>query len=243
MRRIAIMILAATALALLTAACGDDGDNGGDGVSGSTEPGPDFLLEDVEGLVRAQIQRVNNGLDSGDPAEMSDGELEEMLTAMVLQVSDLPDGLQALGGSFSTNEDAAGSLGSGVSKEQLDEWGRILGYASDYQRTSPPTGANITAVNTSISVYETAEGATDSFDDRVSRARNADWQVSYSDLEQFEQRELSPDLPVDGLYWIRISGYQQTTPAVRAFITDDQIVFRIGQAWGFVRAISTGPED
>lgn len=229
------------ALALLGACGGDDDDGNSDG--SSTEPGPNFLAADIEALVQKQIDRINDGLDEGDPAELDDEALRDVLSRMVLLFEDVPDGLQPLGGSYSTNEDSASGLGAGPTKEQLDEWGRILGYRIDFQRTTPADGANTTAISTSISVYKDADGAALSFDDRVELARAADWQQSHPELQEFEQKERSPDLPVDGLFWIRLSGYQVTDPDTRAFVTDDQIVFRIGQAWGYMNAISAGPES
>lgn len=242
MKRFPLAIITAVSVLVLAAACGDD-DDGGNGVSGSTEPGPDFLVADIEALVQTQIGYINQALAEGDPEALTGDELEQALIGMVLQAGDIPEGLQSLGGSFSDNEQASGGLGGGPTKEQLDEWGRILGYQVDYQRTAPPTGANITAVNSSISLYRAPNGAADSLADRVDAARNVDWQIAYPELEEFDLRELTPDLPVDDLFWLRISGFQQTAPDTRAFVTDDQIVFRIENAWGFVRAISSGPED
>jgi hypothetical protein len=238
--RLIFAALAMFAAAAFMAACGDDDDNGGNG--SVEEPGPDFLLGDVEDLVLKQVDRINAGLDEGDPAALDEEQLREKLAAMVLQVEDVPEGLQSLGGSYSTNEESASGLGAGPSKEQLDEWGRILGYREDYQRTTPADGPNTTAISTSISVYKDADGAALSFDDRVALARAADWQQSHQELEEFEQREVTADLPADGLYWIRLSGYQ-VMGNNRTFVTDDQIIFRIGQAWGFIGAVSAGPAN
>lgn len=240
MKRILYLALATAAALMLVTACGDDDDGNGSSNGSSDEPGPNFLLADVEALVQKQIDNVNAGLETGDPAGLDDEELREVLDDMVLLFADVPDGLQPLGGSYSTNADAAAGLGAGPSEQQLDEWGRILGYRIDFQRTSPSESASVTAISTSISVYEDADGAQLSFDDRVALAESADWQQSHTELEEFEQKVLSPDLPVDGLFWIRLSGYQQTGVNTRAFVTDDQIIFRIGQAWAFIGAVSTG---
>lgn len=240
MMRLIYAALAIVAILAVMAACGDDDDDGGNG--SSTEPGPDFLITDIEDLVVKQIDRINAGLDEGDPATLGDEQLRDVLATMVLQVEDVPEGLEPLGGSYSTNEESARGIGTGPSKEQLDEWGRILGYRTDYQRVTPAGGPNTTAISTSISVYKDADGAALSFDDRVELARGADWQESHRELEEFEQREVTADVPADGLYWIRLSGYQ-VMGNNRTFVTDDQIIFRIGQAWGFIGAVSTGPAD
>lgn len=243
MRHLAFAALALIALPLVAIACGDDDDGGSNGNGDSVANDPNtFLVATVEGLIQTQADHIRASLNEGDPATLEEQALQDMLTAMVLQPEDVPEGLQNLGGSFSTNEQSASGLGSGPSKEQLDEWGRILGYSTDYQRANPAAGANIRAVRTSISVYEDADGATLSFDDRIELARGADWRQSHPELEEFETTELTPEMDVDGLYWIRISGYQQTGANSRVYVTDDQIVFRIGQAWGFLNAVAAGPE-
>ena len=215
-----------------------DGDGGDDGGNGTTDP-RSFLLPEVEALVLQQVSQMQQAVDAGLATD--DASLRAVLPDLVLQAADAPEGLQELGGSFSTNAESAGGLGAGPTKEQLDEWGRILGYRTDLQRTTPAKEANVTAISTSVSVYATAEGAGLSFDDRVALARAADWQLSHDELLEFEQEELSPDLPVDGLFWIRLSGFQQTEPDTQTLVSDDQIVFRVGQAWGFIGAVSQAP--
>jgi hypothetical protein len=181
----------------------------------------------------------NGSTNTGDP-------FHQVLATMVLQIDDVPQGMQSLGGSFSTNADAASGLGSGPTEAQLDAWGRILGHKNDFQATEPATESAITAISTSVSIYETAQGTSDSFTDRVTSARAVDWATSHSDLTEFEQEEIERDLGVDDMLWLHFTGYKEIGAGDRRLISDDQIVFRVDRAWGFVGAVSTaaaGVED
>jgi hypothetical protein len=186
-------------------------------------------------LVPLIVTKAGGG-DDGNSAD----DLQEGLQMMVLQPGDIPEGLQSLGGSFADNEQASSGLGGGPSKEQLDAWGRELGYQADYQATSPSSASFVTALSSAVSLYETDQGAADSFTDRVARARAADWQASHSELSDFMQEELSRDLGADDFFWLRLSGFQQTGPEETRLVTDDQIIFRVGRAWGYHNVISTG---
>jgi len=177
-----------------------------------------------------------NGGDDGPSEE----ELQQGLQLMVLQEATIiPLGLQGLGGSFADNDQAASGLGGGPTKDQLETWGRILGYGSDYQRGESTPATSTTALGTNVSLYEDAAGAAASFTDRVARARNADWQGSHSDLTDFQQEELTPDLPVDDSYWIHLTGYQATSSTERRLVADDIVIFRVGRAWGYLNVVST----
>jgi len=181
----------------------------------------------------------NGSTNTGDP-------FHQVLATMVLQIDDVPQGMQSLGGSFSTNADAASGLGSGPTEAQLDAWGRILGHKNDFQATEPATESAITAISTSVSIYKTAKGTSDSLTDRVTSARAVDWATSHSDLTEFEQEEIERDLGVDDMLWLHFTGYKEIGAGDRRLISDDQIVFRVDRAWGFVGAVSTaaaGVED
>lgn len=171
----------------------------------------------------------------------SEDRARESLPRMTLQREDIPEALQPIGASFSTNTEAASGFGS-PSEEQLNKWGRILGYQVDYQLPEPSREEALTFVSSSISLYRTAEGAAASFTDRTSRARQADWQTIFSDMDEFQQTELNPDLPVDDLLWLRFTGFQDIGHGQRVLRADDQIVFRVDNLWGFIGAISTAPE-
>ncbi len=175
----------------------------------------------------------------GDDNGGGDDAFRQVLSTMVLQISDVPKGMQSLGSSFSTNQDAASGLGGGPTKEQLDAWGRILGHKNDFQTTEPSSASSVTAVSTSVSIYKTAQGTSDSFTDRVASARAVDWKTSHSDLEDFQQDEIKRDLGVDDMLWLHFTGYKEIAPGDRRVISDDQVVFRVDRAWGFIGAVST----
>ncbi|MFQ5471929.1 MAG: hypothetical protein ACE5FA_03445 [Dehalococcoidia bacterium] len=238
MRRLLTLTAIGFAIVMTAAACG--GDDNGDGTGTPAGDQRSSMLPEIEALVLQQIEHMRDAIDSGSLATDEEG-LQDVLPGLVLQADDLPEGLEPLGGSFSTNAEAAGGLGTGPTKAQLDEWGRILGYSADYQRATPADTANVTAIKTSVSVYATPEGTALSFEDRVALARGADWQLSHADIEEFQQEELSPDLPVDGLFWIHLTGFQPIGPDERVLVSDDQIVFLVGQTWGFIGVVSTIP--
>lgn len=166
--------------------------------------------------------------------------VRQALPLMVLQREDVPEGMQTLGSSFSNNEEAASGLGGGPGKAQLDQWGRILGYKEDYQRTEPSKDSAVVHIVTSVSLYKDADGAKASFEDRVQAARSANWADTYSNLLKLSQREITRDLAVDGLFWLRFTGFQETRPGEFTLLADDWVVFRWGRAWGFLEITSTG---
>jgi hypothetical protein len=184
--------------------------------------------------------------DGGDDGAGTGDPFHRVLATMVLQIGDVPPGMQSLGTSYSTNEQAASGLGSGPTKDQLDAWGRLLGHSNDFQATDPATESSITAVSTAVSIYKAAGGASDSFTNRVSAARAADWAGAHSDLAEFQQEELERDLGVDDMLWLHFTGFKEIGAGDRRLISDDQVVFRIDRAWGFIGVISTaapGEED
>ncbi len=195
------------------------------------------LLTALLALLMLALLAACGGDDDGNSG---DEEFRQVLASMTLQISDVPAGMQSLGPAYSTNKDAASGLGSGPTEEQLDAWGRILGYKSDFQASAPVDDSAVTAVSSSVSMYTTAQGASDSFTDRVATARRVDWGTSHSDLSEFEQKELERDLGVDDMLWLHFTGYKEIGPGDKRLISDDQIVFRIDRAWGFTGAVSTG---
>jgi hypothetical protein len=189
------------------------------------------------------LSACNGGGDSAGP---TDEEIRQALQSMVLQQTEIPEGLENLGGAFADNEQAASGLGSGPTKEQLDTWGRILGFQNDYQRAEPSSVSAVNAVSTAASLYEDDSGAADSFTDRVQRARAADWQMSHTDLTEFQQDEVTRQFNADGYFWLHLTGFQATGPGVTRLVSDDILVFRVGRAWGFLNVVSlanVGVED
>lgn len=91
-----------------------------------------------------------------------------------------------------------------------------------------------------MTLYEDADGAAESFSDRLSRARAADWQSSHADLAEFQQEEIARDLPVDDYYWVHLTGYQPVSSTETRLVSDDIVIFRIGRAWGYLNVVSLG---
>jgi hypothetical protein len=179
------------------------------------------------------------GGDDDDAPDPDDQDLRDTMRTMVLQEEDVPDGMSVLGGEFSTNEQAASGLGAGATKEQLDEWGRVLGFSINYQLTEPVDADVVSAIGSSVSVYGDEEGASESFSSRVEQARSADWEASHADLTEFQQEEIMDALPADDQLWFRFTGFKEIAAGVNAMVADDVMVFRIGDTWGFLNVIST----
>ena len=170
----------------------------------------------------------------------TDEELQQGLQIMVLQPDEVPAGLQSIRSEFADNDQAASGLGGGPTKEQLEAWGRVLGYSSDFQTAEPNPASTTTALSSQVTLYEDATGASESFTDRVTRARAADWQSSHIDLAEFEQEEITRDLSVDDSYWVHLTGYQATNANERRLVSDDIAIFRVGRAWGYLNVVSLG---
>lgn len=187
----------------------------------------------------ATIALAACGGDDDDGSTTDNPVMRATMRGMVLQETDMPDGLHVFSGDFSTNADAASFLGAGPTEEQLDEWGRILGFQITYQRADPLNADVVSGVTSSISLYEEDTGAGDSFSERVTQARAADWSASHADLAEFEQLEVTADLPADDQLWLRFTGFKEVAPGETVTVSDNQIVFRVGRSWGYLNVIST----
>jgi len=179
---------------------------------------------------------------SGGDSPITEDAARQALPLMTLQREDVPVGLASLGDEFSTNVDAVSGLGGGPTLQELEGWGRVLGYKIDYQAQEPANATAITVISTSVSLYQTSDGAADSLADREDDAKRTDWRSAHSAFQEFEQQEVTRDLPVEQLLWLRFSGYQELSPGVRNLVFDDQIIFRVRQAWGFLGVVSTAVE-
>jgi hypothetical protein len=158
---------------------------------------------------------------------------------MVLQADDVPEGLERAGEDFTTNEELASSgVGGAPEAAKIEEWGRVLGYDTDFQAAALPTGPFITGIATAVSVYKTSEGSAASFEDTAQRARDADWQSVHADLQEFEQQEVQRDLPVDGALWLRLTGLRpRVSGEGHVLVVDDQIIYRVGAVRGHLRVL------
>jgi hypothetical protein len=202
----------------------------------SSVPHPQLLLA-ASIAVLALLTACGGDDDDGPTQE----EIQQALVSMVLQPNEIPEGLESLGSNFADNTQAATGLGTGPTKEQLDAWGRMLGYQSDYQRAEPANVSAANALSTAASLYEDDQGAADSFSERVGTAREADWQASHADLTEFQQEELDVGLPADDSLWLHLTGFQATDPNdpnITRLVSDDILVFRVGRAWGYLNVVS-----
>jgi len=177
----------------------------------------------------------------GGSGEISESEAREALPRMVIQEAQLPEGLERAGEDFTTNEQLVESgVGGAPEAAKVDEWGRVLGYETDFQAAALPSGPLITGVATAASAYKTPQGATASFEDTAQRARDADWTLAHPDLKEFEEKEIQRDLPVDGVVWLRLSGLQpRVSGEGHVLVVDDQIIYRVGQVRGHLRVLTS----
>jgi hypothetical protein len=181
------------------------------------------------------------GCGGGGGGEISEQEAREALPRMVLQEAQLPDGLARAGEKFTTNEQLAASEVGGVPEAaKIEEWGRVLGYETDFQAAELPSGPLITGINIAASAYKTPEGASASFEDTTQRARDADWAAFYTDLTEFQEQEVQRELPADGTFWLRLSGLRARIDGEgQVLVVDDQIAYRVGPVRGFLRVLTS----
>jgi hypothetical protein len=183
----------------------------------------------------------DGGGDGGDGDSGGPLTLEAALQAMVLQVDDLPPDLVRAESSFGTNEQAA--AGSAERKQLLDSWGRLLGFDVTFQ----PSGDSlqqqgVKGMNVSASLYQTEEGASQSFADAEKTVEDTDWATTYAGLRDFMQEELNVGDRADEIGWLRFSGFQPSNVPPDPLITDDLIYFRIGRERGFLRVLASSNE-
>ncbi len=167
--------------------------------------------------------------------------LEEALRQMVLQPEDVPEGFVAQDESVTTNEAAA--AGDAERAALLEQWGRRLGYeltfgpAGQALVTSPVVGINVSA-----SLYETEQGAMDSFADAVKTAEETDWSLNYGGLKEFQKDEVQAPSLGDDIMWLRLSGFQTGPGGGDELVTDDLIFFREAKERGFLRVLTRSEE-
>ena len=188
------------------------------------------------------LDPFSGGSDDGNGGESS---LQKTLRKMVLQPGDVPEGfVSGDDARFITNGDAAAdSADPEERKRLLQRWGRLLGYEIAYEPTSETPGdLPVQGVNVSSSLYETEEGAGESFADAVKTAEETDWAANYAGLREFEQERIKSEGLADEIVWLRLSGIQPGTSGPDALVTDDLIFFRIGTERGFLRVLGSTTE-
>lgn len=177
-------------------------------------------------------------VDTATPAE--NDELRDALPLMVLQEEDLPPGLQTVGEGFTTNEEIIeASPDPNAKRAELARWGRILSYSTTFQPGPdilPETP--IRGINTSASLYETAEGAAESYAQAETEANDRDWQADNPNLLEFQQQRVELEGVADELLWLRLSGLSTSQEGI---VVDDVILFRVGRERGFLRVLASAP--
>ena len=164
---------------------------------------------------------------------VADPAAQALLEKMVLGEDDLPEGLAQLSGSFSTNEDLAGDSEAELAK--LEGWGRRLAY--DLQFVPGPEASidlEVQGVQNTVSLYRTAQGASDSFAEGVMTGRATDWPAAYPDVREVEAEEIQPPGLGDENVWFRITGLDSSG----RFFVDDQLVLRVGSVRSFLRVVA-----
>ncbi len=170
--------------------------------------------------------------------------VEEALQRMVLQPEDLPEEVERGEEAFLSNEEAA--AGSAERQSMLESWGRVLGFEVTYEPSGEPsTALPVRGVNVSASLYETEDGAADSFADAARTAEETDWAANYSGLRDFQQDEIEASGAADEIMWLRLSGVQSALDGDDELVTDDLIFFREGRERGFLRvqAVTSETDD
>jgi hypothetical protein len=184
---------------------------------------------------------------SGDDGNGGESSLQKTLRQMVLQPEDVPEGFVSGDDAFITNDDAAkDSTDPEARKTLLESWGRLLGYEVAYQPTSgTPGDVPVQGINVSAALFDTEDGAAESFADAVKTAEETDWPANYAGLREFQQERIEAGGLADEIVWLRFSGFQPGSGGADALVTDDIIFFRIGTERGFllVRAGSTETRD
>jgi hypothetical protein len=186
-----------------------------------------------------------SGGSSGD-GNGGESSLQKTLRKMVLQPGDVPEALEVGGEAFITNDDTASKEPDPEARRQLlDQWGRLLGFEIAYRPAEGEVVDSVRGINVSAALFETEEGAGESFADAVKTAEEKDWAANYAGLREFEQELIKAEGLADEIVWLRLSGIQPGTGGPDALVTDDLIFFRIGTERGFllVRASSAETQD
>lgn len=170
-----------------------------------------------------------------------DPELQALLERMVLAEEDLPAGLARVSVAFSTNEDVAEAKGEPeVELEKLERQGRRLGIDVNFVpgEDVPPDFVLRGGLQATVSLYATADGASESLQEGVAGVRQSDLAASYPDLQDVAVEELNRQIG-DESTWFRITGISDAGDLV----IDDQVAFRVASARSFLRAVSTFDAD
>jgi len=170
-------------------------------------------------------------------------EMKDQLKQMVLQADDLPAGFEPVDEAFSTNEESAASADDPQGHlADLERWGRILGYEVTYESSAPAVSGQtmLFSVYSTVSIYQSNEGASASLADAVAVARTTDWPVRFAGAENVEMKEVPISGLADEASWLRITEKGNTGEQVFAF---DIVMLRQGPGRGMLQVGSFGTEE
>jgi len=172
-----------------------------------------------------------NGGGDGPPKDT-----KELLRLIVLRLEDLPEGYTGGEGTYATNEDVA--LGDEEKLAELEAQGRLLGFGVDFARGDVSAeDAPLFGVESSANLYESADGASDSFDLAVKEARETDWEAQLG-FGETQTQEIDRSL-ADATFWLRVAGVAEIgDPPTSVLVMDDHILIRQGRARAYLRVSS-----
>jgi uncharacterized protein with PIN domain len=121
--------------------------------------------EELEAMVRKLDQRIEEALTGQSAQSAPPGDragLESLLRSATPGLEQLPSGFALESQKFETNEeDAADRTELDPSLEDLEAWGRLLGYTVNYRRDYGD--GRYVLLRLAVDVYKTAEGAARDF--------------------------------------------------------------------------------
>ncbi|MDP2948385.1 MAG: hypothetical protein Q8P22_02460 [Chloroflexota bacterium] len=174
--------------------------------------------------------------------------VKAVLEQMVLQPGEVPAGFTATEQVFGSNEQvAAESADPQAELAKLQRWGRIWGYEVTYEpggtavatATASPGASQVIvfSVNSAVSLYESAEGASASFAEAAQAARSTDWPALFTGATDLQVQELSAPGLADEVLWLRITAKAEAREQTFA---QDVVLLRQGPNRGTLQVAMFG---
>lgn len=195
-----------------------------------------LLAAACSGDTNAPSSTVCGTPDAAPDETANPQDIEAQLAAVLLREGDLPEELRGSSLIYSTNEELAdGAQDEAAELARLEDLGRLLGVDVAFVPVDPASGSSPVrgGIQSSVSVYQSADGAGQSLREGVEEARQSDWPALYTDLTDVAVEELPRAIGDEGV-WFRVTGRDQGDKIV----VDDQLVFRVGRARAFLRVTS-----
>ena len=187
------------------------------------------------------LARNGDSDGNGDGGPLSREEAEALLTLMVLQPDQVPLGLAETERRFTDNQTiSSADPDPDAQLAKLEEQGRILSHGVFY---APATEAPINGLQSTVTLFETAAGAGESFAEAADEARTTDWAALLS-FENQETEEIERTDLADQVVWIRNTGLEPQAPGDDPlFVASDDIVMRHDRTRAFLRVLSMPDSD